>query len=66
MQLEKNMVKTPKLVYVIILFLSIFFSIIVANSSRNQVFLADCKTDKNCPKRRGVKFRCRKGKCVTY
>jgi len=66
MQLGKNMVKTPKLVYVLILFLSIFFSIITANPSRSKIFLGDCKTDKDCPKRRGRNFKCRKGICVIY
>jgi len=63
MQIGKNMVKIPKLVYVLILFLSIFFSIIVSNSSPGKIFFGDCETDKDCIKRRGVSFKCRKGKC---
>jgi hypothetical protein len=63
MQIGKNMVKTPKLVYVLILFLSIFFSIIVSNSFPDKIFFGDCQTDKDCKPKRGVNFRCRKGKC---
>jgi len=63
MQIGKNMVKTPKLVYIRILFLSIFFSIIVSNSFPDTIFIGDCKTDKDCKTKRGVNFRCRKGMC---
>ncbi|KEH28928.1 Nodule Cysteine-Rich (NCR) secreted peptide [Medicago truncatula] len=59
------MVETPKLVYVFILFLSIFLCIIVSNSSFSKTFDRACKTDKDCPKLRGVNVRCRKDQCVT-
>ncbi|RHN58944.1 putative Late nodulin [Medicago truncatula] len=64
MQIGKNMVKTPKLVYVLILFLSIFLSMIVSNSSFLGTFISSCKRDKDCPKLYGANFRCRKGTCV--
>ena len=64
MQIGKNMVKPSKLVYVLILFLSISFSIIVSNSSPGMLSFGDCKIDKDCPKLRGGSFRCRKGNCV--
>ncbi|KEH33721.1 Nodule Cysteine-Rich (NCR) secreted peptide [Medicago truncatula] len=58
------MVKTPKSVYVLILFLSIFFSITVSNSFNSKIVFTDCKTDKDCQNHRGFNFRCRKGNCV--
>ncbi|AES87409.1 putative Late nodulin [Medicago truncatula] len=64
MQIGKNMVETPKLVYFIILFLSIFLCITVSNSSFSQIFNSACKTDKDCPKFGRVNVRCRKGNCV--
>jgi len=64
MQIGKNMVKTLKLVYVLIIFFSIFFSIIVSNSSPGMLSFGDCKTDKDCPKLRAGSFRCCKGNCV--
>ena len=64
MQIGKNMVETPKLVYVIILFLSIILGMTVCNSSFSQIFEAACKTDKDCPYFRGSNVRCRKGHCT--
>ena len=62
MQIGKNMVETPKLVYVIILFLSIF---LCSNSSFSQMITqSDCKTDKDCPKLRRANVRCHIGQCV--
>ena len=63
MQIGKNMVKTPKLVFVLILFLSIFLSIKVSNSSF-RTFISNCVRDKDCPKYHGANLRCRKGDCV--
>jgi len=61
MQIGKNMVETPKLVYVIILFLSMFLCI---TSPFSQIAFRDCKTDKDCSQFRGANIRCRKGACV--
>ncbi|KEH29159.1 Nodule Cysteine-Rich (NCR) secreted peptide [Medicago truncatula] len=58
------MVETLKLVYVIILFFSIFLCIAVSNSSFSEIIDSACKTDKDCPKLHKVNVRCRKGKCV--
>jgi len=65
MQIGKNMVKTPKLVYVLVLFLSIFLSIIVSISSYLETFASKCIRDKDCPKFNGANVRCRKGECVS-
>ncbi|RHN58946.1 putative Late nodulin [Medicago truncatula] len=64
MQIGKNMAETPKLVYVLVLFLFIFLSIIVCNSSFLKFFDGRCETDKDCPKVPGANVRCRKGHCV--
>jgi len=62
MQIEKNMVETPKLVYVIILFLSIF---LCTNSSFSQMIAGFyCKTDKDCPKLGRANVRCRNDHCI--
>ncbi|KEH16006.1 Nodule Cysteine-Rich (NCR) secreted peptide [Medicago truncatula] len=58
------MVKTPKLVYVLILFLSICFSITISNSSFGRIVYWNCKTDKDCKQHRGFNFRCRSGNCI--
>nr|AFK43003.1 unknown [Medicago truncatula] len=63
MQIGSNMAETMKLVYVIILFLSIFLGITLSNSAFSH-FIPGCKTDKDCPKFYGSNVRCRKGKCV--
>ncbi|KEH16007.1 Nodule Cysteine-Rich (NCR) secreted peptide [Medicago truncatula] len=44
------MVKSSNLVYVLILFLSIFLSIIISNSSFGMIFDRACKTMKDCLK----------------
>ncbi|RHN58941.1 putative Late nodulin [Medicago truncatula] len=57
------MVKTPKLVYVLILILFIFLDIIKSN--RVVVTIGgNCIRDKDCLKFYGANIRCRKGKCV--
>nr|AFK37623.1 unknown [Medicago truncatula] len=61
MQIGKNMVETQKLVYVILLFLSIF---LFTNSPLSQIIFSECKTDKDCPKYQRANIRCRKGQCV--
>jgi hypothetical protein len=58
------MAETPKLFYVLVLFLSIFLSIIVCNSSILKFVDRLCETDKDCPKVSGANVRCRKGYCV--
>ncbi|RHN59344.1 putative Late nodulin [Medicago truncatula] len=59
---RKKMGETPKLVYVIILFLSIF---LCTNSSFSQMInFRGCKRDKDCPQFRGVNIRCRSGFCT--
>lgn len=62
-QRGKNMAKTLKFVYVMILFLSIFYILIVCDSN---TFGMDhpCKTDKDCPRRPPHNIKCRKGFCV--
>jgi len=62
MQIGKNMVETPKLVYVIILFLSIFLCTNFSFSQR--IISVTCETDKDCQKDRRANIRCRKGYCV--
>ena len=64
MQIGKNMTKTLKMVYVLVLFLSIFLSIIACNSSFITFRDSRCKTDKDCPNVPGATGRCRKGHCV--
>ncbi|AES86981.2 Nodule Cysteine-Rich (NCR) secreted peptide [Medicago truncatula] len=62
------MVETLKLVYVLILFYSIFLGIIVCNSSGITYFDVRCEKDKDCPKppriNIRINIRCRKGFCV--
>jgi len=58
------MAETPKFAYVLVLFLSIFLSIIVCNSSFLKFFDGYCETDKDCPKLSRANVRCRKGHCV--
>jgi len=58
------MVETHKLVYVMILFLSIFLEMIVSNCSFIGFHDYPCKRDKDCPKVNGVNLRCRNGRCV--
>jgi len=53
-----------KLVYVLILFFSIFLGIIVCNSSLIRFFDVRCEKDKDCPKVPAINVRCRKGFCV--
>ncbi|KEH40955.1 putative Late nodulin [Medicago truncatula] len=58
------MVEIQKLVYVLILFLSIFLEMIVSNCTFIGFQDNPCKTDKDCRKVRGVNLRCRNGHCV--
>ncbi|AES87433.1 putative Late nodulin [Medicago truncatula] len=58
------MVQTPKLVYVIVLLLSIFLGMTICNSSFSHFFEGACKSDKDCPKLHRSNVRCRKGQCV--
>ncbi|KEH33052.1 putative Late nodulin [Medicago truncatula] len=57
------MVEALKLVNVLILFLSIFLSIIVSTSSFPWK-LYPCVTDKDCPRKNRHVVKCRKGYCV--
>jgi len=57
------MVETLKLVNVLILFLSIFLSIIVSTSSFPWI-PTPCMSDKDCPKKHRIVVKCRKGYCT--
>jgi len=59
----KNMAETLKLVYLLILLISIFLVIIVSHSA-NPWIRKTCVTDKDCPKMVNINIRCRHGKCV--
>ncbi|KEH28942.1 Nodule Cysteine-Rich (NCR) secreted peptide [Medicago truncatula] len=58
------MVETLKLVYVLIIFYSIFLGIIVCNSSTIMYYDVPCEKDKDCPAPPRFNIRCRKGYCV--
>jgi len=53
------MVETLKLVYALILFLSI-----IVSTSCVRLVQRSCKTDKDCQSYRGFNGKCRKGYCV--
>jgi len=55
------MVETPKLVYLIILFLSTF---LFTTSPFSQIMFSDCKIDNDCPNFQRANIRYRKGQCV--
>lgn len=63
MQIGKNMDKTLKFVYVLILFISIFLVIIVSDAL-NPYLGRLCKTDKDCTKIQNYNIRCRNSYCV--
>ncbi|KEH22031.1 putative Late nodulin [Medicago truncatula] len=63
MQREKNMDKTLKFVYFVILFLSLFLLITISNSFQYHV-VSPCLSDKDCFRTSANNIRCRKGFCV--
>jgi len=63
MQRGKNMAKTLMFVYVMILFLSIFYILIVCDSNTFGMYRL-CITDKDCHRMPPHNIRCRKGRCV--
>lgn len=63
MQRGKNMAKTLKFVYVVILFISIFLVLTVYDSKYFQI-ASPCVNDKDCPQFKNNNVRCRRGFCV--
>ncbi|RHN44143.1 putative Late nodulin [Medicago truncatula] len=64
MQRAKNMAETLKFVYVLILFISILFVVIVCDSSYIPIS-HPCTTVKDCPEVKNYKSRCLKGLCIS-
>ncbi|RHN44147.1 putative Late nodulin [Medicago truncatula] len=58
------MAETPKFVYVLIIFISIFLVLIVCDSTYLPS-TRSCITDKDCPNVQNYIGRCRKGFCIS-